>query len=284
MIDPSMDAWKHPLRWLEFDASSVGDHAGLLGSIRQREVDGLTLTGIFTEDQCSSAVRHLAARRDEHPHPAIFGTMLGLPLAELARSSAGAAGLPNYLDVAEQMREFHVEAFGQDPFDRIRQVLEPMADGLRIETPQEGSRRYASGNVRWMEPGGGGLPAHVGNEFLMHGDASTDFLRSTTVTKNHYSWFVVLQPPTDGGALSVFDLLDESDSAELESWGEQGRDDSALDLLACKKVSPPAGSLVIFGGGWRWHRVDRIGGDRPRCTYGGFAGRSVDGTSINFWF
>lgn len=275
---------REPLQWLEFDAGSTTDHPGLMAQIYRREVDGITVGGLFSEDECRHAVEVLAQRRDQHPSEAMFGTMLGMPIAELARVAPGVDDRGLYLDIAERSRAFHVEAFGRDPFDRVREVLAPMADGLAIDTPAEGGRQYASGNVRWMEPGGGGLPAHVGNEFQLHGDLTTSFLRSTTDTRDHYSWFVVLQAPSEGGALSVFDLLFEAETDHLEPWGDQGREDSFFDELPCRKVAPPAGSLVFFGGGWRWHRVDRIAGDRARVTYGGFAARSVDGSAVNFWF
>ncbi len=280
----TLDVGRQPLTWLEIEAGATDRHPGLMSAIRRREVDGITVSGLFGEDECRRAVEVLAARRDQCPSDAMFGTMLGMPLAELARVAPGVDDRTPYLDIAERSRAFLVEAFGRDPFDRVRDVLAPMAEGLALETPAENGRRYAAGNVRWMEPGGGGLPAHVGNEFQLHGDLSTTHLRSTTDTRDHYSWFVVLQTPTEGGALSVFDLLYESDTDHLESWGEQGRDDSFFDSFPCRRISPAAGSLVFFGGGWRWHRVDRVAGTRARVTYGGFAARSVDGQAVNFWF
>lgn len=284
MEPPSPAEWRHPLEWLELDAPQARDHPGLLAAIRRREVDGFTMSGVFSADECQQAVDVLARRRDEFPNAAIFGTMLGLPLAEIARLPSDGGGLERYFDVAERSRAFHVEAFGLDPLDRIREVLAPMADGMSIETPSRHGRKYATANVRWMEPGGGGLPAHVGNEFLMHEDESTDHLRSTTTTIDHYSWFMVLQPPSAGGALSLFDLLFDSDATELGAWGEAGRDDSYLEQIGCHKIYPAAGSLIVFCGGRRWHRVDPIEGDRARVTYGGFAGVGVDGDSIQFWF
>ena len=91
------------------------------------------------------------------------------------------------------------------------------------------------------------------------------------------------RPPRAGRCRCSTSCYD-ADTDHLETWGEHGRQDSYFDSLPCRRVAPPAGSLVFFGGGWRWHRVDRIAGDRARVTYGGFAARSVDGTSVNFWF
>lgn len=272
------------MKWLEIDASETTDHAGALQKVYRRDLDGMTVTGIFSPEHCRRAVEFLARCRDDEPIPAMFGTMLGLPLAEVARVSPDPRDRSIYLEVAQRCREQQVEAFGIDPLDRLREVLLPMSDGLRIETPAEGDRRYASGNVRWMEPGEGGLPAHVGNEFQLHGDPTGEFLRSTTDTLNHYSWFIVLQAPTEGGSLEVFDLVVESDTGHLESWGDLGRDDATFAAIPCKQVSPPAGSLVFFGGGWRWHRVAPVAGSCARVTLGGFAAPALNGQALNFWF
>ena len=48
-------------------------------------------------------------------------------------------------------------------------------------------------------------------------------------------------------------------------------------------VDPNPGDLVVFGGGRRFHRVEPIGGETPRITYGGFAASSKDGDEVNCW-
>jgi hypothetical protein len=264
-------------------AEATPSHPGVVERIKTRQLDGITVDGVFTPQECAAAVERLERFHDDRM-PSMFGTMLGLPLANMAIVADDPEDLSLYYDDAERSRAAYLDAFGFDPHRRVAEVLEPMCDGLSVGYPTDGDRAYSAGNIRWYEPGAGHLKAHVGNEFRTHSDAVSAQLRSTTRTVDHFSWFVILQAPESGGALSVYDLLFETHSPADPDYGEMGRDDSDFDDLPAKRVAPAAGGMVFFGGGWRWHRVDPISGALPRITYGGFAGPSLDGTSLNLWF
>lgn len=286
-VEPLASAGPAPaiaaLSWDELEATDVAAHATALADIAARRLDGITVVGVFTSEECARAVVAMEQHRAEMD-PAIFGTMLGVSLADLAWVSDDLGDRSAYLDRAEASSAIYAEAFGFDPFDRVAATLAPMVGGLKVATPVEGGRPYPAANVRWMEPGGGGLPAHVGNEFQIQTNDSADHLRSVTRIRDHYSWFVVLQKPTAGGALSVFDLLFETHVPSESQWGGTGRTDTDFDQMPAFKVWPEPGTLVMFGGGWRWHRVDKVEGTRARVTYGGFAGPSTDGRELHLWF
>ena len=61
------------------------------------------------------------------------------------------------------------------------------------------------------------------------------------------------------------------------------RDDSHFDDLPCLRLAPGPGDLILFGGGWRWHRVDELTGTVERITYGGFCAPAADDSEIHFW-
>jgi hypothetical protein len=271
-----------PLRWLHVEAGVCAQLPGAVRDLCDQRLDGLTIEGVLTPAEVDRALPVLAAARDDARNDAMFGSMLGMPLAELARIGDPTDRTP-YLDVAERCRTVHEEAFGFDPRDRLAALLEPMASGWQITTPREHGRQYATGNVRWYEPGEGGLPAHAGNEFQMHGEQLFAGLRATTTTVDHLSWFIVLQDPDHGGALSVYDLV-HGTYEPAEAWQEHGRRDGDFDGHEVLRVAPDPGGMVIFGGGWRYHRVDPVEGRRPRITYGGFAGPGTDGNTLNLWF
>jgi hypothetical protein len=271
------------LRWLELDADDTAHHPTAIADIFARRLDGMTISGVFDPDACARASRLI----DDHiaeTTPAMFGPMLGMSLANIGNVTGDPHDRTVYLDEIEHCRELYRQGFGFDPHERMAEVVAPMAGGLVVEPPTEGGRPYNPGNIRRYEPGSGGLPAHAGNEFLMHEDGSASHLATTTITRDHLSYFIVLQPPEEGGALSVYDLLFETHEPLDPQWTASGRDDRDFDELPAKRISPDAGGMVLFGGGWRWHRVDEIRGSVPRITYGGFGGRSVDGRSLHFWF
>jgi len=264
-------------------ASATASESTGIADLLARRLDGLTIHGVFSPDEAGRAVEAM----DRHPEartPAMFGTMLGTPLPQFRGSPGDADHFTAYLDQVPTWERYYRDAFGFDPFERVVRVVSPMAGGLRVASPRREGQTYNPGNVRWYEPGSGGLPAHVGNEFQMHDDPSMEHLRTTTVTRDFLSWFVVLQAPSAGGALSVFDLLHGSHTPAQTQWTEVGRVDSDFDGKAVAQISPGPGDMILFGGGWRWHRVDQVGGVRARVTYGGFAGPSLDATTLHFWF
>lgn len=269
------------LAWIDLGIADIDRHPEVLADIAHRRLDGVTVSGVFTADECARAVQGLEHHADERT-PAMFGEMLGMSLANVAQHSGRPDDRTAYLDDAERVAGRFREAFGFEPFERACATMSALGGGIAVAAPQEGGRPYLPGNVRWMEPHGRALPAHVGNEFQL-GNLAYSHLETVTRIRDHYSWFVVIQEPEAGGALSVYDLLFESHQP-ANTWGEHGRDDTEFDRLPARSVGPDVGTLVLFGGGWRWHRVEPIGGTRPRMTYGGFAGHSTDGAELHCWF
>lgn len=270
------------LTWLTLDATDTPDHPDAVDDMFSQRLDGMTVTGAFPEAACARAAAELTAWKGEATET-MFGSMLVMALADLERLTGDPHDRTPYLDQTERGRTLYREAFGFDPHERLREVVEPMAGGRPVLAPVECGRAYNPGNFRWFEPGGGGLPAHVGNEFEIHSGATGEHLRTLADTTNHLSYFVVVQAPDEGGALSVFDLLHGTE-LPVAKWTDVGRDDRALDGHVALKVKPRAGDLLLFGGGWRWHRVEPVVGSRARMTYGGFASPSRDGKTVYFWF
>jgi hypothetical protein len=82
-------------------------------------------------------------------------------------------------------------------------------------------------------------------------------------------------------------LLEAIDKGEFDDGSGDDRvdlrDDSRFDNMPALHLDPAPGDLIIFGGGWRWHRVEPLTGTRARVTYGGFCAPSIDGDRLDFW-
>lgn len=267
------------LRWKTIAAADTPKHPTAVADVIAHQLDGMTITGVFTPEEIERALPILNANKQEATDE-FFGAMLGMPLYQVPEGSDRS----EHIDDAVKCRAIYREAFGFDPQDRIGDIVRPMAGGLEPAAPSENGRDYNPGNVRWYEPGWGGLKAHVGNEFRgQHEDGAMSHLITTTRTHDHLSYFAMLQPPDSGGALSVYDLLwDTFKPDETTEW-TYGRDDHEFDELNAMKISLAPGEMVLFGGGWRWHRVDEVSGKVPRITYGGFSAPSIDGKYLHFW-
>jgi hypothetical protein len=270
------------LRWVDTDRAGATKHDDVLGAVLRRELDGATVRDVLDRQAVERALLALDAERAA-TSPVLFGRVLGRPLAE-HRSTGDGDTLEDYLAQADRCRARYRAAFGADPHEQVAEVLTGLAAGTPVTPPAVDGAEYNPGSVRWYEGGGGGLPAHVENEFEMHADASMAHLRQVVDTRDHLSFFVVLQRPTAGGALTLYDVVDEGDPPDVAPWVEDGRDDAPLDPFVLATLDPPVGTLVVFGGGWRWHRVDPVTGPRPRVTYGGFLAPYRAGGGLAAWF
>lgn len=266
------------VRWRTVAAADLADHPHLVADMRRREFDGLTVTGVFPAEACAEACArlgdHLAAGT-----PVVFGVTLGRPLLQGGMS----ADTTEHRADGIRLQPVYQELFGFDPHQRLGEVLAPALDGLSWAVPVEDGEPYNGGNIRYMEPGGGGLAAHAGNEFLVtNAPGSARHLLATTDAIDHMSYFVMMQPPAVGGELSVYERLwvdprdDEAVPTPLEN-------DHEFDDLPHISVTPGPGDLILFNAGRRWHRVEKIGGEQARITYGGFVAPSLDGTALNCW-
>jgi hypothetical protein len=266
------------LRWMTIDAADTPQHPGLVNDLLDRKIDGMTLTGVFDPSLIPAALDRILAAPGWSPQT--FGAMLGRPLYQ---SGANSQDQTEHMDDAARCKAIYREAFGFDPHERLREVLEPMTAPLTVGAPSEGGRPYNPGNIRRYDPGFGGLKAHAGNEFIeLIADGAVHHLLSTTQVIDHLSYFVVLQPAEVGGSLSVFDLLYDEHVHEDEKWAGT-RDDAWFNTIPCLRLDPGPGDMILFGGGWRWHRVDEIAGTVPRITYGGFASPSLDGEQLHLF-
>lgn len=269
------------LRWHTIPASETPNHPGLIHDLIAKRIDGMVIEGVYTPDEVERVLDRMGATEDRGWTPEPFGSMLGMPLNQLGDWATDR--IP-FLDDSERWRPIYEELFGFDPSQRIVEVLQPMAEGLAIGPPTEDGREYNPGNLRIYEPGRGGLRAHAGNEFIpVAAPGAMNHLLTQTQVRDHMSFFAVLQRPEIGGALSVYDLLYVDHPEHVRRWDGEDRDDAFFDEYPCIKVDPDPGDMVIFGGGWRWHRVDPVDGTIPRVTYGGFASPALVGSAINIW-
>lgn len=265
------------LRWPTIPAASTTEHPGGLDALLDRTLDGMIVSGVMSTAEIE---RGLEALEQDQKIPRPFGELLGMALG---MSGSTPDERVAYHDDVDRARRRYREAFGFDPHERLAEVLAPMASGLPLVAPLEDGRPYNPGHLRWWTPGGPGLPAHAGNEFRRHLEhGAMKHLLTITRVQHHLSYFVVLEPPDSGGELRVYDLTWETDQG-LDDWADALRDDARMDSVPSVLFAPSAGDLVIFGGGWRWHRVDPLTGDRRRVTYGGFAAPALDGSEIHFW-
>jgi len=63
---------------------------------------------------------------------------------------------------------------------------------------------------------------------------------------------------------------------------KEGKKIIIKDLINLK-LRPQPGDLLMFYGGYIWHRVEDIEGNTPRITLGGFLNFSKDDKELYYW-
>ncbi len=274
---PRLHVSEFELLTVRLDATRAAEHPELLAQLERREVDAILVRDVLDADEIARAVRELEQVRDECPTE-MFGHVLGMPLLRLGD---GEQDRSPYYDATIEARARLLDVFGFDLQERISAILGTMSGDYSIEVPEEGGRAYNPGTARWYLPGQGGLYPHVGNEFVEQNEhGALTHLLTVNQVRDWMSWFMVLQRPDSGGTLTVYDLLHQDRPASID---EQGVRDELFSELGSVTFDPEPGEMIVFCGGWRYHRVEDIGGTRPRITYGGFMRPGRDQTSIHMW-
>ena len=128
--------------------------------------------------------------------------------------------------------------------------------------------------IRELFPGTGEMTVHC--EKALFSFANTFYNNITPTMDIDYQWsfFVVLEAPESGGALTVFDFDNNEVVQKIDDEKFLMRDGSIFTIdphsERAVQVMPKKGSLVIFNGGNYWHRIERIAGNNSRITLGGF--------------
>lgn len=260
------------LAWPEFRADSLAAAGPIVDQVLDIELAGATIHQVLSPDEVARGLEGLAAVSESAKNDFGGGRLLGMALGEI-----GTTDLTPYFDNTDRSRAILGDCFGFDLNDRVESVIAQLAPGERVTRAVEGDRQFNPGQVRWFEAGRQGLPAHIGTEFLdITAQTAMKHLSQVADVPQHLSYFIVLQQPMVGGSLSVFHLNRDQYRTHTMPWGNSNRDDSWFDSVPHRVIDPPAGSMIVFGGGWHWHRVEPISGFTPRITYGGFFARSID--------
>ncbi|HYF44670.1 MAG TPA: 2OG-Fe(II) oxygenase [Acidimicrobiales bacterium] len=262
--------------WPDVDAEDLDGHADAIEAIYEGRLDGMTIKGVFTPSEARAVVERLEQHRSsfvDHGSVEMFGTAI--------------------VGSEDDRADYHRDAPGMNPklealFDgrfrsRIEEVLGRVGGGRPVDVPQDGADRpYVPATVRVLPSGRGVIHGHTANEFCNVWPAYAH-LRDIARMWNSLSYFIVAQPPEDGGELVLYDL-DWDDTPEAILALPMGPErDALLERSASQGISPKAGDMVLFTGGRIWHRVAPVRGTVPRVTVGGFVALSAEGDRIYYW-
>jgi len=262
---------------LEIDAGAVRDHPDAFQRLRDSDVHGVLVHGVYEPEEVAAVGDHLV----RHDPPFVqtsfpeefFSWFYGINL-NLAHPD-----LVGYFEEAEIFNGQLDSIFpaGRGASDYLAGLMQQLDDG-RPFVPPPGIRprqRYMFATLRChME--GGHIPAHVDNEFALR--RSYRHLREM-VEPPILSVVLALAEAQDGGALKIFNYRQDT-AGDFETSGPI---DADLETLESVSFRIPPGSAVIIDSGRYLHEVTPVIGQHPRWTLCSFMALSRDHDSMYCW-
>jgi hapalindole-type alkaloid chlorinase len=180
-----------------------------------------------------------------------------------------------------------------DVRERFESLFKSLSGGrdIVIADGMGGLGQYPFSTFRYLTPEVGLMSVHCGNYF---GKTFENFYKDLTkkvAVENQMSFFIMLQEPDAGGELSLFNFrwkngqtkVDPSEDNEIiQPDGSKMYVEDDANIIK-DKIDPKKGDMILFQGGNIWHRVEMVKGTKPRITFGGFIGISIDKTKFYYW-
>ena len=252
------------LRFIEFEYNTIAQHSGLLSQLWNDQLDGIILREVISPSVISS-----------------FLSLLSKPITNFRVLASQLDDLDKYYSDAADYNLNLPAIWGDDNktwpqfFSDILQVLY----GRAAYVPYFADDKCCASSTVRIISNGNELTTHCGNQFAYNSSKFED-LNAISLLDNQVSYFLLLQVPSEGGELTIFDAkwsnrFQYSNQNNDFIHSIESRDSIKLDLRA--------GDLLIFQGGQIYHRVERAQGAIPRITLGGFITPSLDKQKLYFW-
>lgn len=263
-----------------------------ISSILRGDLDGFVVQDFLSEAECLGLI-HGFRSLEEHERVRADVGLQSYPMAfaqmdQMVRAQRMSA--QQYHQEAVAFRNGFASRFGVDVEGRLVALLGALASGVKTGVPidRAGHGSFVPFTFRELLPGVGTLKAHCEQLFFQEFPGFFERLTHFTDNQSVLSFFIVLQSPGRGGALTLYDLVWQTGQKRPTDFDIRLADGTSInvddvDTLPQQRLSPNSGALVVFAGGKIWHRVDTVETAPSRITLGGFLSFSPDGRSMYLW-
>jgi hypothetical protein len=200
------------------------------------------------------------------------------------------------IDYYLQMEKFNADfasEYGVDAHAAITSFFHSIGGGRKIDQPEgiDDTGRFPFVTFRYLVPYQGLMSVHCANYFGTTFSEAYAHLNKKVIAKNQMSYFIMLQEPEAGGELSLFNFrwqpgqtkaTPHEDNEIIQPDGTKMYVQTDPSIRK-NKIKPKKGDMILFQGGNIWHRVERVTGNTPRITFGGFLSLSHDKETIYYW-
>lgn len=280
------------------DVSEIDQYPNLLKDIHDRKLDGIVVTGVFTDDEIRTMLEGINDIADQQRNPILGGDVFPKIFAQVVMQSFDTDEqrhqfLNQYFKTSAEINQNYEALIGLDFKKRIEGIFSKVSGDRSIKIPigQDDIGQYANATIRRYFPEKGFISVHSGNYFQKEFDQFYTHLKEQVNVMNQLSYFVTINQAEKGGELTLFDLEwrdAQNKKNRVEDRFVERLDGTLADVqrkgsVKRQYVNPPAGSVLLFAGGEIWHRVEPIHGRKNRVTIAGFLGFSHDDQAVYYW-
>lgn len=272
------------IRSREVNAADIRSLGDVVGNIYDSELDLLLIRDAFPVEAITQAGQQLGEGSQDwfRPNSAIPGMdiqLLGVPGFPTAKAPAGPE-LETYLVAGDQYGPAIESLFGGEfsPSQRFEELLGALAAGRPTERPRTpDGRSFPPFTLRSL-PEGQSIMVHV--DYLF-GLPLYQELAKGLDTRTLVSIFVVVQAPSEGGCLVVFELAQDDDVPRLKRGIPDQR--TIEERYPSHPFAPGPGDMIVFPAGRFYHKVETVAGPLARVTLGGLFALSRDRSRVVYW-
>lgn len=260
----------------------------LVNQIKNRNLDGFIAKSLLSEEEVTSVVNFLSNLNEELYMQTPSGKIFPRPFAIITDIDEKLNEYKSYIEILNERKNSNAAI--KLIFDKLDKYIKFCSSGFKVSNPviKVNDVPVSEGTFRYLFKEKGGLYVHSGNYFQEQNEFFYSVIKNDIDMNDQLSYFIVLQNSEDGGELTLYDLIWEKGQTKDNPHNNEFvflKDGSKVYIkdLSILKLKPKAGDLLMFYGGYIWHRVEDIKGDTPRITLGGFLNFSKDGKELFYW-
>ncbi len=274
------------IRWAEIHSGATNDVANAIEDIYNDQLDAIVLRQAFPADATADALQRinrdteLPWLRPNRTGPSADIRVLGVAATPSFDTPEGPL-VDAYFDNVDQYERVTEDLFGTEfgLYGYLEQLLGRVAGKRPVERLVNiDGRPFAACTVRSL-PEGQGIILHNDHghvDLAMYADVVSDLDTSITL-----SFFALLQAPESGGRLIMHGVTDTDTVPRLPNGYP---DSEAIQRrYRFEAFELRSRDVIIFGAGKFYHRVEPVGGARPRVTLGGFLTFSRNRQKVFYW-
>ncbi|BAQ61808.1 hypothetical protein GM3708_2214 [Geminocystis sp. NIES-3708] len=269
--------------FLEFSFEQLPPSGNLLKDMQEDKLDGVVISGIFDANELKAFQSQFQKFSEQIKGSDLyaetdFGSVIGSSLME--------NNLKAYLDRACRSLNFFESVFQGNFCSLVTGVLSKLTGGQRVFQARfpDTDKSTSPASVRICKPEHKALNAHIHREFGLYFPLYQK-IAAISRLETELSYYLMLQKPSSGGALTLYDLQWHNTPKEYirpEVFMAEQRN-NFLDNLDQMHISLSEGEMIIFAANRIWHKINAVQGDTNRITIGGFITESLDSRYQYYW-